>query len=198
MIQERVFQSTPPAWGATYLAPPHCLQDFYFNPRPPHGGRQLIQRFPRRVFSISIHAPRMGGDCLPWNSFPGASYFNPRPPHGGRLGYAFYNPNPLNFNPRPPHGGRRSGTPIKGQYSQFQSTPPAWGATKLRIANKIRYTISIHAPRMGGDVLCLVFLVDHATFQSTPPAWGATREREGNSTRGCYFNPRPPHGGRQP
>ena len=35
-------------------------------------------------------------------------------------------------------------------------------------------TISIHAPREGGDILITRTIVQPITFQSTPPARGAT------------------------
>ena len=80
-----IFQSTPPAWGATWIHGEQLSLLNHFNPRPPHGER------PHRR--------------MPW---PGISfYFNPRPPHGER-----------------PTFGASSG----GSY-EFQSTPPAWGAT---------------------------------------------------------------------
>ena len=56
---------------------------------------------------------------------------------------------------------------------EFQSTLPAWGATKNTIDRGVILNISIHAPRMGSDVLILVVL----SFQ-------------------VYFNPRSPHGER--
>ena len=34
---------------------------------------------------------------------------------------------------------------------EFQSTPPVRGATKTRPAFALRFAISIHAPRAGGD-----------------------------------------------
>ena len=34
-----MFQSTPPAWGATPIMWPICSDNFRFNPRPPRGGR---------------------------------------------------------------------------------------------------------------------------------------------------------------
>ena len=34
----------------------------YFNPRSPHGERQVITMGPERRVVISIHAPRMGSD----------------------------------------------------------------------------------------------------------------------------------------
>ena len=80
-----LFQSTPPARGATDQV-----------------GDNFNQRF------ISIHAPREGGDGT--HSFPRILCldFNPRPPRGGRLG----SPTPplpqrCHFNPRPPRGGRQ-------------------------------------------------------------------------------------------
>ena len=81
---------------------------------------------------------------------------------------------------------------------QFQSTPPARGATSgFRLGFGVRVNISIHAPREGGDAvwgeLCddIVKISIHAPreggdkrwvktatalliFQSTPPARGAT------------------------
>ncbi len=62
--------------------------------------------------------------------------------------------------------------------SLFQSTHPVWGAT---ISKSLTYAlpscISIHAPRMGCDVVGLRAAA-HLTlangFQSTHPVWGAT------------------------
>ena len=57
-----MFQSTPPAWGAT-----HNLKDA--NGQPP----------------VSIHAPRVGGDLNNELLSRRGFSFNPRPPRGGRL-----------------------------------------------------------------------------------------------------------------
>ena len=56
---------------------------------------------------ISIHAPREGGDLT------------------GRT----RRHTPYNFNPRPPRGGRRHDGSRVLYDKQFQSTPPARGAT---------------------------------------------------------------------
>ena len=57
-----LFQSTPLVWGATAAALSRLGYDFYFNPRPPCGGRlRGIAKNPG-VTIISIHAPRVGGD----------------------------------------------------------------------------------------------------------------------------------------
>ena len=58
--------------------------------------------------------------------------------------------------------------------SQFQSTPPARGATLINRYIEARIGISIHAPREGGDI----------------------RLYSANNSLRVYFNPRPPRGGR--
>ena len=57
-----IFQSTPPARGATKIRFHTIQRDFDFNPRPPRGGR------PKLGTPVSGHH----------------SNFNPRPPRGGR------------------------------------------------------------------------------------------------------------------
>ena len=81
----------------------------------------------------------------------------------------------------------------------FQSTPPVWGATSISAwaARPARYFnprppcggrllhlrifchrtgISIHAPRVGGDLSPDLSCPRPDSFQSTPPVWGATEE----------------------
>ena len=81
-------------------------------------------------------------------------------------------------------------------WGQFQSTRPVWGATGLRRAPNDQRGVSIHAPRVGRDLILprmasnwmvsihapRVGRDDEATmdkfmlemFQSTRPVWGAT------------------------
>ena len=58
---------------------------FDFNPRPPRGGRlnDSVKVIDNRT--ISIHAPREGGDCRFDSCTRIQIDFNPRPPRGGRL-----------------------------------------------------------------------------------------------------------------
>ena len=57
--------------------------------------------------TISIHAPREGGDCFYPATMGKKSHFNPRPPRGGRPALlSSLVSRPANFNPRPPRGGR--------------------------------------------------------------------------------------------
>jgi len=82
-----MFQSTLPAWGATWSDGLFVVEDVSFNPRSPHGERLglLVYRLSfrsgfnprsphgerqnsrRRTISfssVSIHAPRMGSDFI--------------------------------------------------------------------------------------------------------------------------------------
>ena len=124
------FQSTPPARGATSVDAILPIYYQYFNPRPPRGGRHRVPAFSIADIRISIHAPREGGDCVYRNLAPLTPDFNPRPPRGGRPHPVPWMPWPADFNPRPPRGGRPCHCPLHG------GVPG----------------ISIHAPREGGDI----------------------------------------------
>ena len=56
----------------------------------------------------------------------------------------------------------------------FQSTRPAWGATADAVIRGGTKLISIHAPRMGRDMIFTGLFSQISAFQSTRPAWGAT------------------------
>ena len=151
-LSKWIFQSTPPARGAT-LVLGWLWRDFeYFNPRPPRGGRRIISRYranrykfqstpPARgaTFSSSIQigierfqstppargatnqfplsillhkfqsTPPARGATGPTQSMRCAAphHFNPRPPRGGRLVVNTVDGLKWDFNPRPPRGGRR-------------------------------------------------------------------------------------------
>ena len=78
------------------------------------------------------------------------------------------------FNPRPPRGERRCAC-----WTEFQKLP-----------------ISIHALREEGNTIISSALTESCGFQSTPSARRATHAGRGNHKSRCYFNPRPPRGGR--
>ena len=125
-----IFQSTPPARGATPAVPGADDDSDSSVHAPREGGDHSILRLLNDRPNISIHAPREGGDQKqhtqeqhtsnnfnprpprggrrPGPSQPGRPQdFNPRPPRGGRLyRYGLYTLVPCNFNPRPPRGGR--------------------------------------------------------------------------------------------
>ena len=191
-----LFQSTPPARGATREAVFLRVALRHFNPRPPRGGRRHIAFNAAHVVGISIHAPREGGDSAPTERERTTSIFQSTPPargatkdfvikavtakisihaprEGGDPPVSVHRVPSHDFNPRPPRGGRPL-TCTRGRFqSIFQSTPPARGATPSLFGLSDTKIISIHAPREGGD--------------------GVRRYAvEGQ----CNFNPRPPRGGR--
>ena len=140
-----VFQSTLPAWGATFFFA--CSECFFnISIHTPRMGSDHPYLHVDQVQHISIHAPRMGSDPPIRAKMTTSHIFQSTPPHGERLtcflikaGLINFNPRPRMgsdhhrfgyiprrsyFNPRPPHGERR-------QYSQrsrpsdiFQSTLP--------------------------------------------------------------------------
>ena len=60
---------------------------------------------------------------------------------------------PFCFNPRPPRGGRLQEVAVEFKGDLFQSTPPAWGATSFTTSQMDALFVSIHAPRVGGDLV---------------------------------------------
>ena len=61
---------------------------------------------------------------------------------------------------------------------EFQSTLPAWGATRLALDQARAEWVSIHAPRVGSDGTSFFNRQSLRLFQSTLPAWGATDHRK--------------------
>ena len=151
-LEEKQFQSTLPAWGATKL---HVLL---------HGAIQ---------FQSTL--PAWGATAESGNSITYKSYFNPRSPHGERRIGRRYRQAYRNFNPRSPHGERPNIFPTSIPSIIFQSTLPAWGATCISGGRHMINVISIHAPRMGSDPSCTAIALRILGFQSTLPAWGATQ-----------------------
>ena len=172
--------------------------------------------------TISIHAPREGGDHQITETLCRGVQFQSTPPARGATSCCLQCPFLRTyFNPRPPRGGRPWQVFKQNLHSQrFQSTPPARGATSGKPTLKIYdLVISIHAPREGGDVLqvAAVHLFKHfnprpprggrrsassggafvQAFQSTPPARGATPCIPPAAGSPGNFNPRPPRGGRR-
>ena len=128
----------------------------------------------RRAPRISIHAPRVGGDMEKLKSKISNTISIHAPRVGGDSVRHFTLPGFHYFNPRPPCGGRQTSLNNSSRCVEFQSTPPVWGATRTTgFRGGMRY-ISIHAPRVGGDVVQCGQPFPFQLFQSTPPVWGAT------------------------
>ena len=125
---EIIFQSTPPARGATPAAP-GTHHPFRISIHAPREGGDVGQLGLVRLKGISIHAPREGGD-----------YDSP---------YERAEKNISIHAPR--EGGDMRWTASPAPASIFQSTPPARGATGHIRHHMVILVISIHAPREGGD-----------------------------------------------
>ena len=83
------FQSTLPARGATVAVWTIEPQDEHFNPRSPHGERQIILGDERSSTIFQSTLPARGATSRAGHS-PRRRDFNPRSPHGERpLGLAF-------------------------------------------------------------------------------------------------------------
>ncbi len=130
LLLSLLFQSTPPAWGATWQP---RVQTFRpgFQSTPPAWGATLTVIFLAHTQTISIHAPRVGSD-------------------GGK---AAWSSRYLTFQSTPPAwGATRQAVAHDYAAGIFQSTPPAWGATSvIDFVMLLLNLISIHAPRVGSD-----------------------------------------------
>ena len=146
-----IFQSTPPARGATSvfsslqstllisihapreggdpISPLSSLPRLKaFQSTPPARGATYSACAARRRQKISIHAPREGGDLTGTRTGPSCDHFNPRPPRGGRqvmlcpVFFLF-----SYFNPRPPRGGRPMSVSGDRLLVHFNPRPPRGG-----------------------------------------------------------------------
>ena len=194
---KKVFQSTPSAWRETFFLRSCFHLSFHFNPLPPHGGRpadsvatvyqQTFQSTPsawretrthaREAFhtDISIHSLRMEGDAVVQTCGYTPSDFNPLPPHGGRLEVQLIQDARQRISI---HSLRMEGDPC------------------VHLRHYLGTDISIHSLRMEGDELAdPVHQAHRISIHSL--------RMEGDNSTGFpmlifrYFNPLPPHGGRQ-
>ena len=122
--------------------------------------------------------------------------FNPRSPHGERLFQNVLVNNFTRFQSTLPARGATTSSLNWQTTGQFQSTLPARGATERHCAQVRGLLISIHAPRTGSDASAQASMTVSARFQSTLPARGATGVRLFRCAKSLHFNPRSPHGER--
>ena len=100
------------------------------------------------------------------------------------------------FNPLPPHGGRQTNHYSETLTSPFQSTPSAWRETSSDWMSRRRPDISIHSLRMEGDVVSVAVSGKPLYFNPLPPH-GGRQKTSRHPARESHFNPLPPHGGRR-
>ena len=167
----------------------------YFNPRSPHGERQLYELgmlsptqfqptlpargatippfHARAQIIISTHAPRTGSDAFVPRIFPRGVISTHAPRTGSdrqrhREGFCR-----CNFNPRSPHGERLA--------------PLCW-----RLATRI----STHAPRTGSDAEIILDCAYNVDFNPRSPHGERPDLRHHDGGQRPDFNPRSPHGER--
>ena len=119
------FQSTLPAWGATGTA-----------------GRLLV-----RINAFQSTLPAWGAT----HSLPAKlavwSRFNPRSPRGERRQSTQRSWTTTSFNPRSPRGERRHKHWYRYVVRAFQSTLPAWGATRYGARDPHYWCFNPRSPR---------------------------------------------------
>ena len=196
IISMPTFQSTRPMRGATErlnllfgrpdvsIHAPHAGRDCHnlspliikrrFNPRAPCGARRCIgycvsfaflfqSTRPMRgatdlvtkwlsLSRVSIHAPHAGRDHISFHCRARRGSFNPRAPCGARPRSMRSRIRVHRFNPRAPCGARRGYDNSLDEYRD----------------------VSIHAPRVGRDLITTHYYQINTQFQSTRPVWGAT------------------------
>ena len=73
------------------------------------------------------------------------------------------------FNSRTPCGVRLTQLTAKRDKLQFQFTHPMWGATVTKLPSIAMQMVSIHAPHVGCDRACCIYLVASLSFNSRTP-----------------------------
>ena len=125
------FQSTPPARGATGVGAQRMASQVFISIHAPReGGDSIPAGSDFNDYRISIHAPREGGDVQIKSKFPVQFVISIHAPR---------------------EGGDRLSQILEATPQEFQSTPPARGATRTGYSSDRWDSISIHAPREGGD-----------------------------------------------
>ena len=149
---ESVFLSTLPAWGATSWVRGSRLTYVISIHAPRVGSDRCTCRCTWHC-SISIHAPRVGSDLTSIVSSTGTIDFYPRSPRGERpTAPELYQSSCPFLSTLPAWGATRRRQPV-GRGSSFLSTLPAWGATSRQEGGVVVLEISIHAPRVGSDLI---------------------------------------------
>ena len=194
---ERQFQSTLPARGATLLDQKSAGWSTFQSTLPARGATRHGDgaRVPRH---ISIHAPRTGSDNQAAGIAPQNGDFNPRSPHGERPFLCVSDKSQNLISIHAPRTGSDRTYEVKPELDHYISIhAPRTGSDLIAGVPCADFEISIHAPRTGSDRGHLRVHRNAGGFQSTLPARGATDGRRRTSAAAKDFNPRSPHGERR-
>ena len=123
------FQSTRPVWGAT----------------------EKLSELPDDKI-VSIHAPRVGRDSTAF-ALSSIVVFQSTRPVWGATWYRYARMPTVAFQSTRPVWGATCMMARAMEREEFQSTRPVWGATEPATDRRGLIVVSIHAPRVGRDVL---------------------------------------------
>ena len=168
------FQSTLPARGATYSHVCIICHQCNFNPRSPHGERQVSLHSSGNFHLFQSTLPARGATrAQRWNRLV-EIFQSTLPARGATVPLNRCRVSTADFNPRSPHGERRGESQFPGGIMIFQSTLPARGATWERVG-------------MGAD---------RTDFNPRSPHGERRARLAWSSSTSRNFNPRSPHGER--
>ena len=170
-----LFQSTPPARGATEKI--DCpYSGLIISIHAPREGGDITRETKEEAIAISIHAPREGGDRPPHQAGAGGRGFQSTPPARGatRMPRRMQQTGDIISIHAPREGGDLSRPEFSASCSIFQSTPPARGATIPTSGNDWLQIFQSTPPARGATHTLSTKILTLLVFQSTPPARGAT------------------------
>ena len=131
--------------------------------------------------AISIHAPRMGSDPVFWHGNHPASEFQSTLPGWGATGTRYNTAYSLLFQSTLPGWGATGSTCPASRKWHFNPRSPDGERLSCVRDNAAYIDISIHAPRMGSDVLTNFRVSAHAHFNPRSPD-GERPYRDGLTT----------------
>ena len=169
---------------------------FNFNPRSPHGERQIFRDLRHFTSSFQSTLPARGATRFRLIVSYALKFQSTLPARGATIPARPCRKWGGNFNPRSPHGERR--LPLTGLLLgyKFQSTLPARGATALLLLRYLIQLISIHAPRTGSDKCHRLHPYAMTYFNPRSPHGERPKEGRDGTLPLVNFNPRSPHGER--
>ncbi len=172
--QQRMFQSAPPAWGATRVAR-NYVTGGKFQSAPPAWGATGVWRSADSAGRVSIRAPRVGGDAPVTLPPCTRTKFQSAPPAWGATRRAqTHARKPKSFNPRPPRGGRPTGAGDDQQVTPVSIRAPRVGGDNVTFTDDDHKAGFNPRPPRGGRPPFPELSATAIWFQSAPPAWGAT------------------------
>ena len=168
----------------------------YFNPRSPHGERHHAPDCVLVGRRISTHAPRTGSDMALFRAWILARQFQPTlPARGATMTWRRRRSRAL-FQPTLPARGATETPEEIGAGEIISTHAPRTGSDGNNQLLLHDYAISTHAPRTGSDSFDSSAAVGEL-ISTHAPRTGSDAQSIAPRSKGDYFNPRSPHGERR-